>query len=184
MARVMGSIALIAAARAGFVVVKDTKEPDTRYFLPIKNNIGNDREGFAYHIETVELSDEITTSKIVWHKGVVDAYTILHPEPEVKPTATNGAKEFLQEILSQGAVSAKEVFENAEAAGYSKSSIQRARARAGAKTRKKSKEEGWEWFIPECEYTLSLFKQSEGVEDNEDCIDLSAASSEVEVQPS
>lgn len=184
MARVMGSIALIAAARAGFVVVKDTKEPDTRYFLPIKNNIGNDREGFAYHIETVVLSDEITTSKIVWHEGAVDAHKILHPEPEVKPTATNGAKEFLQEILSQGAVSAKEVFENAEAAGYSKSSIQRARARAGAKTRKKGMEEGWEWFIPECEYTHSLFKQSEGVEDNEDCIDLSAASSEAKAQPS
>lgn len=184
MARVMGSIALVAAARAGFVVVKDAKEPDIRYFLPIKNNIGNDREGFAYHIETVTLSDEITTSKIVWHEGVVDAYKILHPDPEVKPTATNGAKEFLQEILSQGAVSAKEVFENAEAAGYSKSSIQRARARAGAKTRKKGMEEGWEWFIPEYEYTLSLFKQSEGTEGSEDCIDLSAASSKVEAQPS
>ena len=89
--RVIGSIGLIAAARAGYIVVKDKKNPDTRYFLPIKNNLGNDTDGFAFNIEGVELEGNITTSKICWHPDTVNAQKILFPESDGKPSATNGA---------------------------------------------------------------------------------------------
>jgi hypothetical protein len=185
MARVMGSIALVAAARAGFVVVKDTKEPDTRYFLPIKNNIGNDREGFAYHIETVVLSDEITTSKIVWHEGAVDAHKILHPEPEVKPTATTAASAFLHTLLAEKPMLASDIFEEAIGGGYSKAAMQRAANRLKVHRKKCGMQGGWYWSLSEFgDFTPPEAPTAESVEDTEDFIDLSAASSEAEAQPS
>ena len=48
---VVGSIGLVGAARAAWLVAKDKENPDRRYFVPIKNNLGNDRRGYAYSIE-------------------------------------------------------------------------------------------------------------------------------------
>lgn len=176
MARVIGSVGLIAAARAGFVVVKDEKTPDTRYFLPIKNNIGNDNEGFAYHIETVELPNDITTSKIVWHAGTVSAHSILNPQEETKPTATNGASAFLQDLLSDKPMLASDIFEEGIGAGYNKAAIQRAANRLQVKRNKQGMGGGWLWSLPHVDY--------EDCEDTEDCMNIRTASSTAYAPPS
>ena len=98
-ARITGSIGLVAAARAGYLVTKDHDNPDTRYFVPIKNNIGNDKDGFAFHIEGVELEGDITTSKICWD-GLVDAHKTLYPETEAKESTGDAASEFLVGLLA------------------------------------------------------------------------------------
>ena len=144
--RVIGSIGLIAAARAGYAVIKDEQKPDIRYFLPIKNNIGNDHDGFAFNIEGVDLGFGIETSKIRWQPGLVDAHSILYPE---KKTQTNGAKAFLQEFLSTGEKLASEVFDAADGMGFSKSSISRAAVGLNVKRRKMGMKEGWVWALKE-----------------------------------
>lgn len=146
-ARVIGSVGLIAAARAGFMVTKDAENPEKRYFIPIKNNIGNDRTGFAYSIEGMELEASIKTSKIVWGEQV-EAQKILYPEHKEK-TSTNGAKSFLEELLVGNPKPAKEVLEEAEGAGYSKQSIQRAAQKLGIKRKKVGMKNGWLWSLPE-----------------------------------
>jgi energy-coupling factor transporter ATP-binding protein EcfA2 len=175
-ARVMGSTGLIAAARAGFVVVKDKEKPEIRYFLPIKNNIGNDYDGLAFHIEGVELPEGIKTSKVCWHNELVDAHKILHPEQEEKPTATNGAADFLGNLLADKPMMANEVFLEAGGAGYSKPSIQRAAQRMRIKRKKLGMGGGWEWSLNST--------QAEEHEDGEDSIILSASPSEEEMQSS
>lgn len=145
MARVIGSMGMIAAARAGYVVSKDEVDPAIRYFLPIKNNIGNDSEGFAFHIEGLTLSEGIETSKICWHEGVINAHKVLYPE---KKTQINGAQAFLLEILSRGSLIASEIFEEAEGMGYSKSSIQRAASNLKIVRRKMGMKDGWMWSLP------------------------------------
>ena len=162
--RVIGSIGLIAAARSGYAVVQDNQKPEIRYFVPIKNNIGNDKDGFSFHIQPVTLPKGIETSKILWHEGLVNAHKILYPVPEKKPTATTGAAEFLRELLSDKTMLKADIEEQAEGAGYNKSALQRAKNRLGIKHRKRGFNEGWEWYFPSC----SL----EGVEDAEDVIDL------------
>ena len=179
--RVIGSIGLIAAARAGYIVVKDEKAPETRYFIPIKNNIGNDYDGFAFHIEGIELSEGIKTSYVDWHKGVVIAQKILHPEPEEKPTATNGAQDFLRELLSGKPMLAKDVFEQAEAMGYSKAAMQRARIRIGASHRKVGMDGGWEWSLPKPNHYGQYSEDAEGVEDSNNFSEVSSAEA---MQPS
>ena len=163
--RIIGSIGLIAAARSGYIVTKDQKNPEVRYFLPIKNNIGNDVDGFAFKIEGVTLAGEIETSKICWQPELVDAHKILYPEAEPKPTQTNGAKDFLREYLADGAKLAKSIFEEAEGAGYSKASIQRASRGLGIKRKKQGMDGGWEWHLPTGD---DAPEEVEGVEDSTD----------------
>jgi len=179
--RVIGSIGLIAAARAGYMIIKDDKNPDTRYFIPIKNNIGNDTDGFAFHIEGVDLSEGIKTSKVCWHDGLVDAQKILHPDPDAKPTATNGAKAFLEELLSAKPMMMTDIITEAEGAGYSKASIQRAATKIGVSRKKRGMGGGWEWSMPKSDI---YGNPCEDVEDVEGSTNLCAESSTKDLQPS
>lgn len=163
-ARVIGSIGIVAAARAGYAVIKDEQNPDTRYFIPLKNNVGNDRDGFAFHIVGVTLSEGIHTSYVSWHEGTVDVQAIMHP---VKETQTNGARTFLEELLSRGPMSAKDIFEEAEGMGHSKAAMQRAATALKVFRKKRGMKEGWIWRLPD----------TEDVEDNEDDMFLERHSS-------
>lgn len=143
--RIIGSIGMIAAARAGYIVSKDENDPNIRYFLPVKNNLGDDNDAFAYHIENSDINSEIIVPKVMWHHDPLDACKILNPE---KKTQTNGAKAFLVDLLGEGSKPAKEIFEAAESIGYSKASIQRATTSLGIKRKKDGMEGGWVWSLP------------------------------------
>lgn len=159
MLRVIGSIGLIAAARSGYAVVPDSEKPEIRYFVPIKNNIGNDKDGFSFHIQSVTLPEGIETSKILWHDGLVNAHKILNPEN--KPKA-NDAQVFLQELLSPAPLPANDVFEHGEGAGYSKATLRRAAKKMGVKRKKDGMEGGWLWSLK-----TSAPEDAEGYEDDE-----------------
>lgn len=182
LARVIGSIGLIAAARAGYVVMKDEKQPELRYFLPIKNNVGNDMDGFSFMIDGMEVEGGIHTSRIVWQDGTVNAHAILNPTPEAKPTATNAASEWLSELLTGRRMLASAVFTEADGAGYTKACIQRAASRLKVTRQKQTIKDGaWEWSIPKLDMYGQPIKE---IEDSEDGVDSGAASSESKLQPS
>ena len=145
--RIIGSIGLIAAARAGYAVVKDQEDEHLRYFVPVKNNIGDDKTGFSYRIEGVTLGNGIETSKIVWGEAPVQASKVLCPE---KKTQTNGAKDFLRELLSSGPMPVSEIMDQAEGVGYNKGTIQRAAQALGIKKTKLGMKGGWRWLLEEC----------------------------------
>lgn len=177
--RVIGSIGMVAAARAAYTVVQDTKKPEIRYFLPIKNNIGNDYDGFAYEIEGVTLPEGIVTSRVWFHEGTIDAKSILNPEPEVKPTATNSAADFLRKLLIKNPMMKNVVIEEAEGAGYSKASIQRAAHKIGVRRKKQGMKGGWLWSLP----TTDMYgNPTEDIEDTEGGNGLSITPSATEVQ--
>ncbi|MFN3699975.1 MAG: AAA family ATPase [Alphaproteobacteria bacterium] len=145
--RIIGSIGLIAAARGGYAVVKDQDDETLRHFVPVKNNIGDDKTGFSYRIEGMTLDNGIETSKIVWGNIPVQAHKILYPE---KKTQTNGAKDFLAELLSGGAKPVSEILDEAEGMGYKIGTIQRAAGNLGVKKSKLGMEGGWQWSLEEC----------------------------------
>ncbi len=147
-ARVNGSIGLIAAARAGYAVIKDKNNPEIRYFLPIKNNIGNDTEGLSFQIEGRTLEGGIETSRVRWSADLFDAHKILHPEPEEQPTATNGAADFLREILSKEPMPANDVLAEAKGAGHSEAAVQRAAGKINVRRKKGGMTGGWMWSLP------------------------------------
>lgn len=148
-ARVIGSIGLIAAARGGFAATKDETNSDVRYFLPIKNNIGNDKTGLSYIIEEVVVNRDIRTSRIVWQVGTVDAHGIINPPPEAKPTARNEAAKWLREYLDGKTIGASEVIAEGQAAGFNNSAINRAADMLRMVRKKRPvKDGGWDWTLP------------------------------------
>lgn len=116
--RVMGSIGFAAAARIVFGVMKDPDDPERRLFLPIKNNIGEDKEGFVYKIKPVLLEDGIETSKIDWLNEKIEstANDILNNSGHTERSSPKleEAKDFLLDALKFGAVALSEIRKQAE----------------------------------------------------------------------
>lgn len=170
-ARVIGSIGLIAAARAGYVVIKDNKNPKLRHFVPVKNNIGNDEDGFSFMIDGVSLpsgSLTVETSKVSWLPDTVQAQDILNPEAKAKETQINGAKDFLSDYLADGPKLSVDVFEAAEGGGYKKGAIQRAAHALEIKRRKQDVPNGqWEMYQP-ADDTRRAYNRAEESEDGEE----------------
>lgn len=72
MNKITGSLAFVAAARAAYMVVKDENDESRRLFLPVKNNLAEDRNGFAFSVESVEIHDgAIHTSRVKWEPNPV-----------------------------------------------------------------------------------------------------------------
>lgn len=90
--RVTGSLAFVAAARAAFIVAKDPESDARRLFLPMKNNIGNDRSGLAFAIESAQVKSTaglIETSRIAWESDPVTVTADEAMQPQRRP---RGAK--------------------------------------------------------------------------------------------
>ena len=143
MYRVMGSLAFVAAARAAYVVVKDSKD-DTgqrRLVLPIKNNLGDDESGLAYSI--VESSGN-AQPRVQWepelvHMTVKEALGIADGNGETFRRANNDdgchrstqiaeASEWLECHLAEGPKPARAVILAAAKDGISKRTLERAKA--------------------------------------------------------
>jgi hypothetical protein len=128
--RFSGSTAWTAAPRVGFMVAEDplTKQ---RFMLPVKNNIGDDRLGYLYHIEEKLISyggQTFKSSYIVWdettNRSVVE---LLTPPKANKPDAVGVAKVFLEEELTTGSQAVDQLQAAAKVAGISWSSVLRAK---------------------------------------------------------
>lgn len=114
--RVMGSIGLAAAARIVFGILKDPDNLKKRLFLPIKNNIGPDEIGYSYEIKQIILDNNILTSRIEWLNEKIDktANDILNPPLKIEAPKREEAKEFLLEMLKDGACMRRDLVERAK----------------------------------------------------------------------
>lgn len=151
LARVTGSLAFVAAARAAFVVVKDKEDERRRLFLTAKNNIGNDSEGLAYQVRGITLDSGISTSRVEWES---EAVTITADEAMRPPVSDEegeslaDAKAFLRGLLADGALPSKQVRADADGAGHSWRTVQRAQKALGIEAVKEGMRGGWVWKLP------------------------------------
>jgi len=104
--RVMGSIGFAAAARVVYGIMKDPENPERRLFIPIKNNIGQDKYGFVYKIISSLLENSIETSHVSFLDERIDktANEILNTQTDVKAPKLEEVKTFLVKLLQNGAV--------------------------------------------------------------------------------
>lgn len=146
--RTMGSLAFPAAARAVWAVSKVPDDPNRRLFLPVKNNIAPDTGGLAYRIEA---AGEDGCAAVVWEPDAVtlsadDALTV-HRNGGGDRTERDDAADWLREYLSDGPKSARMGLKESQEAGFSKRTIDRAKAVAGVRTRKEAFSSGWVWEL-------------------------------------
>lgn len=153
MMRVTGSLAFVAAARAAYVVCRDPEQDGRRLLLPIKNNLGDDATGYAYHVEGVTVADGIETSRIVWadeRVTVTANEAMAAPADPDERTEREGAADWLRDVLADGPVPAKHIRKQCDDAGHAWRTVQRARTAIGATTRREGFGAGarWVWEIP------------------------------------
>ncbi|MHB1949352.1 MAG: AAA family ATPase [Gammaproteobacteria bacterium] len=148
--RIAGSLAFVAAARAAFVVIQDENDSVKRLFLPIKNNIGNDKVGFSFIIEPVQINDQIEVTAIKWTDEVVTktADEVMGSDEAKYKSSLEEAKDFLIDLLSEQEVAANDIYKAAEDAGFSKITIRRAKKCLPiVNYKKKGKNNTWIWKL-------------------------------------
>lgn len=148
---VSGSLAFVAAARMVFIVVE---EPETgrRLMLPTKNNLAALPAGLAYRLEQLMVSKSILASHVVWDSApvTVNANQALAEDRENArgDDALREAKDFLREALAAGPRPAKDIEEDAKAAGITDRTLRRARKVLKVKATKGGFVAPWIWSLP------------------------------------
>lgn len=144
--RTQGNVAFVAAARAVFAVAEDREDPTRRLFLPVKMNIAPKPPGLAYRL--VASGD---VARLEWETEPVDVNVddaLAGPELPGDRSEREEAKDFLRDLLTDGAVSANEVKKHAKAAGIADRTLFRAKTDLAVKVEKTGFRDGWTWALP------------------------------------
>jgi len=163
--RITGSLAFGALARIVLVAAKDAyPEPgqqDKRVLCKAKANICRDEGGFEYFIEqaTLEGHKDIEVSRLLWGEGVEGSARqllgMLEFEPGKSESPVKEAKKLICECLSNGPMPQFEIKEEAERAGISWTTMNRAKKALGVLSEKNGFENGWSWRLAEKEVSLN-----------------------------
>jgi hypothetical protein len=149
--RVTGSLALVAAARAAYAVTRCKEDETRRLVLPIKNNLGNDTGGLSYRIAA-----ERDVPYVAWDREKVTGISIedaMRPAEQAggERTAVDDAEDFLREMLGGGSMPSKQLRAEANAAGVSWMSCERAKARMAITVKRYNDGNGgkgyWAWAL-------------------------------------
>ncbi len=126
MYRAMGSMALVAAARAVWAVGPDRQTPGRLLFLPLKCNLAGGVTGLAYRIVPSAQSPDVPV--LAWERGAI----ALSAEEALDARASAAGRReqaglWLESALADGPRPAAEVEKQAQAAGFSSITLRRAR---------------------------------------------------------
>jgi hypothetical protein len=166
--RITGSLAFAALARLVMVTAKQEAEgerEERRLLLRAKSNIGEDGGGFIYDLRQGELQGfpGVSASSVRWGEAIHGTARVLLAEVEHQDDDhARDAADFLRDLLAYGAVAAKDVYREAENAGYSRDAMKRAKTRTGVLTTKTAMNGGWVWRLPSVEGSLNPAEGCEG----------------------
>lgn len=159
-----GSIGIIGAARAAYLVARDPDDETRRVVAVTKSNLAAEPPSLAYRLVD---DPEHGCARIDWETEPVDhtAQSLLRgPVDEDEKTERDEAAEFIHGYLvdNGGEAPAGDVIKAAMTAlSVSKITVQRARHRAGARSRKLGMGAGWVWSLD----PNAPRRNHEGVED-------------------
>ena len=127
--------------------------PSAAYYA--KNNLAAPPQGLAFRLKQTivgDLGKGIVASRVEWEQEpvTVTADEALAAEAAGAADTSSGveAENFLQELLAEGPVPAKQVRADVEAAALSWSTVKRAKARLGIGAVKDGMDGGWSWSLP------------------------------------
>ncbi|MGA8149257.1 MAG: AAA family ATPase [Gallionellaceae bacterium] len=157
--RLTGSLAFGALARVVLVAAKHQEEGEdgrtVRLFLRAKSNTGPDDGGFEYDLIQSELKTHpgIFASSVQWGEAVKgSARELLATADATSDDGEGGtqadAKQFLSDLLADGPLPTKIIKADADGAGHSWRTIQRAQKALGIKAVKEGMRGGWVWKLP------------------------------------
>lgn len=152
--RITGSLAFGAVARVVLVASKSKGDDgdDVRIFLRAKSNIGADNGGFEYLLEQATTEDGIETSRVLWGDAIEGSARelLVNAEDDSDGGSMVECMRFLSSILSDGEMTASEIKKDCIGAGYSQSTMNRAKKNLGIDAKKIGIGKGsyWVWAMP------------------------------------
>lgn len=168
--RVTGSLAFGAVARVVLVTARRKEDEANaggdRVLCRSKSNIGTDHGGIAYSLKQTELVEHpgIFASYVMWGNPIEGTAREILAEAEARPEGESDggtlgeARQFLSELLAQGALPATTIKAESIDAGFTWTTIRRAQKMLGIKPEKMSFAKGWIWSLPGDETTKVLKK--------------------------
>jgi len=136
-----GSIGIIGAARAGYAVIRDPDDPEHRLLATVKSNLAVEAPTWGYRLEDVPT---LGVARVRWDERADDRRIAELLGSSPPGGSLHEAIDWLQEWRSQhpGAQPAAALRSDAEAAGISHSTLDRARRRLGIRAHKSGN--GWQ----------------------------------------
>ena len=154
--RASGSVQFMAAAKAAFLIAKDSYDPTEtrRLFMPVKSNLSADRSSLAFKIEPFTITHQdktIEVGRVVFEQTSieVDVMDIMNPENRHEKTLVGQAIGFLNDFLKNGPKTVHELETEAAGLGISKPTLKKARSKRGVVAEKASMLGGWLCYLPE-----------------------------------
>ncbi len=139
--RGLGSIDFAGAARSVLLVGSDQVDPCKRAIVHVKSNISPLGEPIGF---------ELKQGQFYWTgRTHLTAGDLLAPENQEAASSLQDAKEFLADILKDGAVLQSEIEKQWAQSGGSKATLRRAKTAMGAKSKKNDFKGGWIWWLAE-----------------------------------
>ena len=151
--RITGSLAFGAVARLVLVAskVKTPEGAEKRIFLRAKSNIGGDDGGFEYELEKCLTHNQIETTKVSWGKYIDGSATDLLTDTDSssQDAGVKGCVNYLENLLTEGAVPVTEIFSICKDAGFSDSTVKRSKTKMNLLALKKGFAKGsyWTWEL-------------------------------------
>jgi putative DNA primase/helicase len=154
--RVIGSVAFAAIARVVLFATKVRREPSKRILTRIKSNIGPDQNGYFYELPQITLEHGIETTTLEWGEFYNGDISVdidgANDFSRVDKSEFDDACEFLIELLSNGPIASVEIQNQARQAGFSKSTLRRAKSGLKVKSKREKGFAGdgvWQWYLPD-----------------------------------
>lgn len=136
-----GSVAIIAAARSGMLVVRDQADPNVRRLARVKGNNAPSWPTLSYR---VQVRDE--HPYIEWIAGSDDSTSADELLEQDDGGTVDDAIDLIRQVLAKGPRKSRDLDAAAEAAGMSPRTMKRARKKLGC--RAKQEHDGWLVSLP------------------------------------
>ena len=143
--RLTGSMAVVAAARMGWLVAEDPSDPDRRLMVNIKANITQGSTGLAFTVTG-------SPATIEWEETPIEMSAdelLASGSDEGARSEIEEAKAFLQEELAGGPRAVQEIERAAKEAMIAPATLKRAKKQLAIESKKTGMDGGWEWSLPE-----------------------------------
>lgn len=144
-----GSIGIVGAARAAFLVARDPDDEGLRIFAVTKSNLAVEPPSLAYRLVG---DDRFGCARIEWDEAPVEhtaASLLRAPVDDDERSERDELADWLVDFLigNGGQAPAKEVFRAGQAEGYRQDALKRAKSRRGIRSEKAGFGSGWVWRI-------------------------------------
>jgi hypothetical protein len=146
-----GSIGIVGAARSGLLIAKHPEDDGRRVLASIKNNLAAPASSLVFGLGSTESGAVVVEWK---GESDLDASALLSaPTDHEERSTAQAAQDFLRDVLSDGPRAVKDIRAQANEAGLSWRTVERAKAALGVRAAREGeagKRGGgaWVWVLP------------------------------------